>query len=619
MNGLRHFHEVWLADFEFSAPDGERPTVACLVAREFSSGRLLRFSSDQLINLRKAPFATDSRSLFVAFFASAEINCFLSLGWPVPERILDLWVEQRCLTNGRLGRGESGLLRTLMHYGLDSIAAAEKQEMRELAMRGGPYTVAERDALLDYCQTDVDALAELLPRMIPRIDLPRALLRGRYMAAVARMEQTGTPIDTKSLNLFRQTWGGIKQQLISEIDQEYGVFEGQSFRQERFAKWLIEQRMPWPRTPDGRLALDQETFRQQARKYPEVAPLRELRHSLSEMKLEKLSVGSDGRNRCLISPFGSRTGRNQPSNNRFIFGPSVWIRGLIKPQRDRAVAYVDWSQQELGIAAALSGDPAMMNAYSSGDPYLAFAKQAGAVPNDATKASHPVERNRFKVCALAVQYGMQEHGLAQSLGEQTAMARNLLRMHRETYRQFWRWSQFQTDQAMLLGWIQTVFGWRLATDDQSNPRSLANFPMQGNGAEMLRLACCMATEDGIHVCAPVHDAILVEGPVGEIDQIVERTRESMAEASRFVLNGFTLGTDAQIVRWPERFMDEKRGEKMWQRVTQRSHHLRRATVPPGQSVRGCGSRIVRGGQDQMSEVERSGRPERPVSPTCTVL
>jgi DNA polymerase I len=77
------------------------------------------------------------------------------------------------------------------------------------------------------------------------------------------------------------------------------------------------------------------------------------------------------------------------------------------------VAYVDWSQQEFGIAAALSGDPMMMEAYRSGDPYLAFAKQAGAVPHDATKASHNTEREQYKACVLAVQYGMGEAGLGQ--------------------------------------------------------------------------------------------------------------------------------------------------------------------------------------------------------------
>jgi DNA polymerase I-like protein with 3'-5' exonuclease and polymerase domains len=161
---------------------------------------------------------------------------------------------------------------------------------------------------------------------------------------------------------------------------------------------------------------------------------------------------------------------------------------------------------------------------------------------------------------------MQEHGLAQALGEQTAMARNLLQAHRDTYRTFWRWSQLQVDQAMLLGWIRTVFGWRLATSDDSNPRSLANFPMQANGAEMMRLACSMATEAGIQVCAPVHDAILIEAPAAEIDDAVRHTQTIMAEASRIVLDGFDLATEAELVHWPARYMDEKRGRTMWDRV-----------------------------------------------------
>ena len=51
------------------------------------------------------------------------------------------------------------------------------------------------EAILDYCESDVVALARLLPRMLPHIDLPRALLRGRYMAAAAAMEHAGVPID----------------------------------------------------------------------------------------------------------------------------------------------------------------------------------------------------------------------------------------------------------------------------------------------------------------------------------------------------------------------------------------------------------------------------------------
>ena len=106
--------------------------------------------------------------------------------------------------------------------------------------------------------------------------------------------------------------------------------------------------------------------------------MRELRSALSEMRLSDLAVGSDGRNRTILSAFQSRTGRCQPSNTKYIFGPSVWLRGLIQPPEGWGVAYLDWSQQEFGIAAVLSGDEAMQAAYLSGDPYLEFAKQAGA-------------------------------------------------------------------------------------------------------------------------------------------------------------------------------------------------------------------------------------------------
>ncbi|MCA9213791.1 MAG: hypothetical protein KDB27_12040, partial [Planctomycetales bacterium] len=355
---LNRFDSVWSLDFEFSCPPGERPSVVCLVAREFHSKRLLRIAMDELRSMTQAPFAVDERSLFVAYFSSAEWNCFLSLGWKLPARVLDLWCEFRNLLNGTQPPAGWGLLGCLTYFGLDSIDCTEKQDMRQLAMRGGPYSADEMSSLLSYCESDVDALDRLLPSMVDRIDFPRALLRGRYMVAVSRMEHTGIPIDAETLSMFRREWEAIKSRLVESVDESFGVFDGTTFKQDRFAKYLIQNQIPWPVTPSGRLATDDDTFRQQSRLYPQIAPLRELRHALSEMKLEKLAIGSDGQNRCLLSPFQSRTGRNQPSNTKFVFGPSVWLRGLIKPREGFSIAYVDWSQQELGIAAALSGDPA---------------------------------------------------------------------------------------------------------------------------------------------------------------------------------------------------------------------------------------------------------------------
>ena len=123
-------------------------------------------------------------------------------------------------------------------------------------------------------------------------------------------------------------------------------------------------------------------------------------------------MGHDGRNRCLLSPFGSRTGRNSPSNTKFVFGPATWIRHLITPEPGHGLAYLDWSAQEIGIAGVLSGDTALQDAYLSGDPYLRFAQQAGAVPPTATKASHGALRDLYKTVMLGTNYGLSEVGLA---------------------------------------------------------------------------------------------------------------------------------------------------------------------------------------------------------------
>src|SRR5262249_20128615 len=65
---------------------------------------------------------------------------------------------------------------------------------------------------------------QLLPAMLPEIDLPRALLRGRYMAAAARMEWTGVPIDTDIFHLLREQWLAIKGRLVASVNADYGVF-----------------------------------------------------------------------------------------------------------------------------------------------------------------------------------------------------------------------------------------------------------------------------------------------------------------------------------------------------------------------------------------------------------
>src|SRR5262245_18613990 len=92
------FREVVVADFEFEARAGERPVPICEVAWELRSGRRFRLWLDQFGSV--PPYATGPDVLFVAFYASAELGCYRVLGWPAPERVLDLFIEFRNHTNG---------------------------------------------------------------------------------------------------------------------------------------------------------------------------------------------------------------------------------------------------------------------------------------------------------------------------------------------------------------------------------------------------------------------------------------------------------------------------------------------------------------------------------------
>jgi hypothetical protein len=565
---------IWALDFEFIARDGERPEVVCLVANDLIGGRWVRVWQG---GFTAPPFSLAADTLFVGYSAAAEWSCFIALGWPMPARCIDLYAEFTRVTNGAFdGKMFPSLLAAAAHFGIATTDADHKGAMRDLILSGGPWNAEQQRAILGYCAADVRMTAELLRAMCSAVccdaaTLGGALLRGRYTCAVARMEWNGIPIDVATLTRLRKGWDDIKLDLIADIDKQYGVFEDTSFVTSRFVAYLERVGIPWPRLPSGALMLDDDTFRERAKSYPVVAPLRELRHALSKMRLNSLAVGQDGRNRAGLMPFGSKTGRNQPSNSRFVFGASRWLRSLIQPTPGRAVAYVDWRSQEIAIAAALSGDDALWEAYTSGDPYMAFAKQVGLVPPEATKATHKGERQRAKTIVLGVGYGMSAESMALQAGLHLDEARDLLLRHKLNYRHFWAWATHNQNTGLLGLTLQTTYGWtwQAGFGTTVNPRSLLNWPMQANGAEMMRLACCELTEQGIMVCCPVHDALLVEGEAAEIDNVIDATRAAMEHASELVLGaGRIVKTDVDVVRYPERYADEA-GVQMWDRVMAR--------------------------------------------------
>lgn len=558
-------HEVWVVDFEYSQPSNHRPSPHCMVARELHTDQLLKVWLGD--NPPAMPPFDVSNCVYVAYNAVAEALCHLVLGWPLPSVVVDLYAEFRNLVADR--RGEFGidrlsLLGALQAFDLPHISAAEKTHWRDMAIRGGNFADQDKVGLLDYCQEDVDGTMALLKKMRPQLDIPRAILRGRFAVSAAKVQECGIPVSAAGIRTVQDCRDSIRQSLIQDIDQDYGIYLDDSFSENRFSLWLQSQGMQWPQHPSGRLKLDRDTFSDMTKLHSKVRPLHELRKTLSELNKQTLDVAPTGR--CHVSPgvFGTLTGRNSPKASEFIFSRAKWWRYLIQPTPGNVLIYFDWRSQEFAVAAALSGDEAMMNAYRGGDAYLGFGIACGAIPPGATKSSHPELRQRFKVATLALQFGIGAEKLGFDLGGGPVAGQRMLERYRLAFPDFTRWAQAQSDKAALGGTLLTPFGWRLQADSLNvKPRTFKNFPVQATGGDMMRIAVILMIQSGVKICAMVHDGFLIEAPTFDASRIAAIADSCMREASRIVLDGFEVDVDQEI--YVDRFRDPA-GAEMWKKI-----------------------------------------------------
>lgn len=557
------FGKVWIADFEFISKDGERPEPVCFVATEINSKETHKIWLEGVKNPILPFNVKNDDSVYVAFYSVAEFTCHLKLGWDLPTNVIDLYPEYRICTNGNLEK--NGLLDACAKYGIPTISQEIKNKMRDRILQGSPYSETDKQLILDYCETDVTATAALYKAMLPTLDIPRALFRGQYMAANAIMEHNGIPIDKPTLDKMVEYWDVIKIELIKNVDKDFGFYDGTVFKIKAFGEYLQNNRMAWELTPTGQPKLDDETFGSMVKTYPQLRPLRDLRNIMGKLKIKDLPVGIDGRNRSMLSPFSTKTGRNAPKV-KFIFINPSWVRCLIRPEPGKALAYIDYGQEEFYIAAIFSNDPVMQRAYETGDPYLAFAKLAGAVPEGATKQSHKEIRDLFKTCCLGVQYGMKSESLAIQINKPEIYARELIHHHQRLFKDYWKWQDETLTQARFNLKIQTDYGWtlHLQSFDRKENGTVKNFLMQATGAEILRVACYMLVQAGVKICAPVHDAILCEFDLNTVVDDVKKAESIMQEASKIVLNK-PLKTESEIVKYPDRYFDKK-GIETWNRV-----------------------------------------------------
>ncbi len=561
--------------------------------------------------------------VFFSWSVEAEARSMLALGLDVLQfKFVDLFLEYRMLKNHNhdLQHGLQlidGKVKRTFPYGekgKDNLAAAtykllkiiidtdEKTRMRDLIISTpDDFTEQEKKDIMLYCRHDVDnlpklrnALSHYYPKVIPKDKLKylsvEAQRRGNYAARTALMSEVGYPVNVEWLHNFAGNVPSVMETCIRDINSQFPENQ-RPFRwnkpQQRFSlhekvvKDWIRNKHPdsWELTKTKDISLALEAFTKKyhyQHEYPEghlaaqmirYLKLKQAMNGFNPNAEKNIfsNLGTDGRIRPYFNPYGAQSSRTQPGSTAFIFLKPAWQRSMVQPRPGKSIGDLDYSSEEFLLSALCSKDRKMLDAYKSGDVYLAFGKMIGWIPQDGTKKSHKFERDVCKSLVLGLSYLMTKYGLAHKLTEDTGklftedQAQELVEQFEETFQDCadWRAELIATygDERH----IRLPCGWYMFGDND-NFRSVGNVPIQGLGACIMRKAVELAQDAGLTVIFSLHDALYIEfdeGDYGALDTL----KECMEEAFLFYFEG-EMKEAAKMIRvdpnvWGPEFPEAK--------------------------------------------------------------
>ena len=320
----KNFSPIVVCDFEYEVPAGNLPDVFCMVAHVLDENlrhvhRLWRGEFG-----KTPPFDIGPDALFVAYSAWAEMTCFKVLGWQFPVHIFDLHTAYLAASNILLpyspdevrNKPRKRLSDACDAYDLEGWKGIDKDAIAERIGNGTWREYHSPEEVLDYNEEDVRMELRLLraqllgrPGLLPA-SVPHVLHWSNYSAkCIALIQARGMPIDMVLWHLVQENKAAIIGELLRRFDPSYGsddpIFSPEGkFSYRRFEHWLVRTGVTtWPRLPSGQLDLDGDAFRLMSY-VPGVEVVHALRDSLNFIRRE-LPIGTDGRNRPSLFPFGT--------------------------------------------------------------------------------------------------------------------------------------------------------------------------------------------------------------------------------------------------------------------------------------------------------------------------
>ena len=470
----------------------------------------------------------------------------------------------------------------LAHYCLDAAARHGLKELSEQLLgyrmirfeevagerergKGEPTLEGkDPDLVCDYAAEDADMTLRLDDVLRPRVPvapppLPNALadVEEPLVKILVDMEREGVRVDVDALKAYGRELDreilSLTQRILSYADPGFNPDSPKQLGELLFGKLGLAGGR---KTASGSFSTDEKALSKIAGDHPVVPLVLEYRActKLKSTYVDKLPALIDGNGRVhtTYSQAFTETGRLSSSDPNLQNIPVRTERGrlirraFVARDAGHVLLSADYSQIELRILAAMSGDRAMLEAFRRGEDIHrdTASRVYGVMPAFVT----PEQRARCKMVNFGIIYGISAFGLSQRLKVPRREAADLIDAYFRLYPTIKGYMESSVAKARERGYAETVLGRRRtlrdinsrnATARQAAERDAMNTPIQGSAADLIKVAMVKVDRalraGGLRakMVLQIHDELVFDVPRGEVEKVREIVTREMSSALDF--------------------------------------------------------------------------------------
>ncbi len=431
-----------------------------------------------------------------------------------------------------------------------------KKGISQLTMRQ-----ADKEKVKEYAAEDADITLQLSKKLFKELrdqDLAKIYnnIEEPLIKVLTDLEYAGVNLDTDYLEAYSQELHGeiLKQEskIYKQAGTHFNIASPKQVGEILFDKLKIPYR--WRRTATGQYSTDEDKMNELAEKHKIVSDIM-LHRMFSKLKstyvdaLPLMISRKTGRIHSSFNQALAATGRLSSNNPNLQNIPIRTPEGrrireaFIPRDKDHILLSADYSQIELRLIAEISGDGAMLEAFSKGqDIHRATAARVYGVEYEAVNDD---QRRNAKTVNFSITYGAGSTNLSRQLGIKRTNAKSLIEQYFKQYAGLKKYMDTTVDFARKNGYVETLLGRRRKLRDINSRNGMSrsgaeriaiNTPIQGTAADMIKLAMI-----NIHsamkerrlkskMILQVHDELVFDILIPELDEMKEIIESKMKTA-----------------------------------------------------------------------------------------